>query len=155
MAHEGRRFGGRVAYIILFFLQEQKHRDIYFLKHTSIMSLNWWIWCSCTCSMCVCLMWGDGLFHNNWFWFFGWSRKTNREMMLFVQRILWSFKVPQSPCGRRKRIFIQTDYILNETSKIARTEKTQIGLQPNTSPAPMYVFANVHLLEFFVRDTNV
>ena len=52
-------------------------------------------------------------------------------------------------------IFIQTDYILNETSKIPRTKKTQFGLQPNTSPAPMYVFANVHLLEFFVRDTNV
>ena len=34
-------------------------------------------------------------------------------------------------------------------------KKRQIGLQPNTSPAPMYVFANVHLLEFFVRDTNV
>ena len=48
-------------------------------------------------------------------------------------------------------IFIQTDYILNETSNIARTEKRQIGLQPNTSPAPMYVFANVHLLEFLDR----
>ena len=30
-------------------------------------------------------------------------------------------------------------------------KKRQIGLQPNTSPAPMYVFANVHLLEFFCK----
>ena len=57
---------------------KNKNTEIYSLKHTSIMSLNWWIWCSCTCSMCVCLMCGDGLFHNNRFWFFGFSRKTNR-----------------------------------------------------------------------------
>ena len=34
---------------------------------------------------------------------------------------------------------------------LQQLKKRQIGLQPNTSPAPMYVFANVHLLEFFCK----
>ena len=44
-------------HILYSFSFKNKNTEIYFLKHTSIMSLNWWIWCSPTCSsMCVCLM---------------------------------------------------------------------------------------------------
>ena len=86
---------------------------------------------------------------------------------------IWSFKVSQSPFftkltkivdGEKElqeektfSIFIQTDYVNTKWNfqNCQNWKKTQIGLQPNTSPAPMYVFANVHLLEFFVRDTNV